>query len=310
MVTQTYTKINTLYQRYKNLGKVELPNKNWIKMQNKIILGEFSDDYMAYIKDLLFDCYSKIDGTNSKIVYFPSTGVCFCGGKTDSADIVGTGQKAMLDEIIERIKPTLAELFPPECARFVPKMNDKRQVMGGKYVDGVGYDNINGTIDDAGTYIIETEESPVYIYGEFFGKKIQKCGGNYDPEKNRFSVFDICQQGWWIPLNKLNEYCAKLGLDVAPYIGQMTIDEAEKMVMEGFKTRVPNANNPDFIEEGIVARPVIPIKDPRGNRIIVKIKYCDYHELRTAINDIGGDVEFAKFDKWYKENKDMIENIK
>ena len=77
MVTQTYTKINTLYQRYKNLGKVELPNKNWIKMQNKIILGEFSDDYMAYIKDLLFDCYSKIDGTNSKIVYFPSTGVCF-----------------------------------------------------------------------------------------------------------------------------------------------------------------------------------------------------------------------------------------
>lgn len=70
--TQTYTKINTLYRRYKNLGKVELPNKNWIKFQNKIIIGEFSDDYMDYIKDLEFDCFSKIDGTNSKIVYLPS----------------------------------------------------------------------------------------------------------------------------------------------------------------------------------------------------------------------------------------------
>lgn len=310
MATQTYTKINTLYQRYKNLGKVELPNKKWIKMQNKIILGEFSDKYMAYIKDLLFDCYSKIDGTNSKIYYFPSTGECFCGGKTDNAEIVGTGQKAMLDQIIERIKPTLAELFPPESARFVPKMNDKRQIMGGKYVEGLGYGDITGTIDDAGKYIIETEEVPVYIYGEFFGKRIQKCGGSYDKDNNRFAVFDICKQGWYIPLDMLNDYCNKLGLDMAPYIGQMTIDEAEKMVMNGFKTLVPNVSNPDLIEEGIVARPVVPIKDPSGNRIIVKIKYCDYNELRTAINDIGGDVEFAKFDKWYKENKEMIENIK
>lgn len=310
MATQTYTKINTLFCRYKNLGKVELPNKKWIKMQNKIILGEYSDKYMAYIKDLLFDCYSKIDGTNSKIYYFPSTGECFCGGKTDNADIVGTGQKAMLDQIIERIKPILAELFPPESARFVPKMNDKRQIMGGKYVEGLGYGDITGTIDDAGKYIIETEEVPVYIYGEFFGKRIQKCGGSYDKDNNRFAVFDICKQGWYIPLDMLNDYCAKLGLDMAPYIGQMTIDEAEKMVMNGFKTLVPNVSNPDLIEEGIVARPVVPIKDPSGNRIIVKIKYCDYNELRTAINDIGGDVEFAKFDKWYKENKEMIENIK
>ena len=304
--TATYQKINTLYKRYKNLGKVELPNKQWIKFQNKIILGDFSDDYMDYIKDLKFDCFSKIDGTNSKIVYLPSTGECFCGGKTDNADIIGTGQKAMLDQVIERIKPILAEMFPPECARFTPVLNDKNQV---QYYNSQFIDE-KAEITQAGTYAVNLEEVPVYIYGEFYGKGVQKCGGNYDPEKNRFSVFDICQQGWWVPLNKLNEYCAKLGLDVAPYIGQMTIDEAEKMVMEGFKTRVPNANNPDFIEEGIVARPVIPIKDPRGNRIIVKIKYCDYHELRTAINDIGGDVEFAKFDKWYKENKDMIENIK
>ncbi len=307
--TTTYTKINTLYCRFKNLGKVELPNPKWIKMQNKIIPGEFSDLYMDYIKGLKFDCFSKIDGTNSKIVYYPSTGECFCGGKTDNADIVGNGQKAFLDAIIERIKPTSAELFPPESAKFGPKMNDSRQIMAGKYLDDIGYTDMDGIISDAGKYIIETEELPVYIYGEFFGKKIQKCGGNYDKDNNRFAVFDICMQGWWFPIDMLADYCAKLGLCLAPYLGQMTIEEAENMVKGGFKTRVPNVTNPDFIEEGIVARPTVPIKDPRGNRIIVKIKYCDYRDFDVAVNEIGGLEEYHKFYQWYKDNQKMIESL-
>lgn len=309
--TQTYTKINTLYRRYKNLGKVELPNKQWIKFQNKIILGDFSDDYMDYIKDLKFDCFSKIDGTNSKIVYLPSTGECFCGGKTDNADIIGTGQKAMLDQIIERIKPILAELFPPESARFTPVLNDKNQIQyywaecGEPIADINDVDfKVNGNF-----YGVQLEEVPVYIYGEFYGKGIQKCGGNYDKDNKRFSIFDVCQQGWWIPIDMLNGYAVKLGLDVAPYIGQMTIKEAEDMVMEGFKTKVANVSNPDMIEEGIVARPVVPIKDPRGNRIIVKIKHCDYDDLRKVVDEVG-DAEYHNFHKWYMENIEMIENIK
>ena len=275
MKTQTYTKINTLYQRYKNLGKVTLPNPKWKVFMNKIILDNYSDDFMGYIKGLKFDCFEKIDGTNSKIVYLPSTGECFCGGKTDNADIVGTGQKAMLEEVIERIKPTLAELFPKESAKFVPVMNDKRQICARDIdVEGSFSETSNGTFDGEGPFIVSAEEAPVYIYGEFFGKKIQ-AGGNYDKDKNRFSIFDICVQGWYVPIDMLNDYAQKLGLDVVPYLGQMTIDEAEQMVMDGFKTMVPDVTNPDYNAEGIVARPVIPIKDPRGNRIIVKIKSCD-----------------------------------
>ena len=299
MKTQTYTKINTLYRRYMlDPKKVTLPNPKWKAFQNKIILGAYSDDFMWYIKDLMFDCFSKIDGTNSKIVYFPSTGEAFPGGKTDNADIVGTGQKAFLDAVIERIKPTLAELSPPESAKFVPVMNDKRQVV---------YHNMNGEVvtpDRPWAYTVELEESPVYIYGEFFGKKIQK-GGNYDKDNNRFSIFDICAQGWWLPIDMLNTYAEKLGLDVAPYLGQMTIEEAERMVMDGFKTRVPNVSNPDYLEEGIVARPIIPIKDPRGNRIIVKIKTCDYNDLRTAVEQVGNE-EFRKFNEWYRENVEPV----
>ena len=36
---QVYTKINTLWKRYKNLNKVNLPNENWKVFQNKIIIG-------------------------------------------------------------------------------------------------------------------------------------------------------------------------------------------------------------------------------------------------------------------------------
>lgn len=305
MKTQTYTKINTLYKRYQNLGKVDLPNKDWRVFQNKIILGDYSDDYMGYIKGLKFDCFSKIDGTNSKIVYLPSTGECFCGGKTDSADIVGTGQKAFLDAEIERIKPILAELFPPGSAKFAPMMNDKNQIIAEHLgVNGERFSSSNGTFDDKGVFVVSAEEVPVYIYGEFFGKKIQ-AGGNYDKDKNRFSIFDICQQGWWVPIDMLYGYAERLGLDVAPYIGVMTIPEAEEMVKRGFKTLVPNVSNPDYLEEGIVARPVVPIKDPRGKRIIVKIKTCDYNDLQRAIEKVGED-EYRKFDAWYKEN---IENI-
>ena len=300
MKTQTYTKINTLYKRYKNLGKVTLPNKNWMAFQNKIMIGNYSDDHMEYIRGLKFDCFSKIDGTNSKIVYLPSTGECFCGGKTDNADIVGTGQKEMLDKIIERIKPTLAELFPKESAKFVTVMNDKNQIQYYEAESGTPMEVTPETVKEY-RFAVKLEEAPVYIYGEFFGKGVQKAGGNYDKDGKRFAIFDICVQGWWVPIDMLNDYAQKLGLGVAPYLGQMTIDEAEEMVKAGFKTRVPNVTNPDFMEEGIVARPVVPIKDPRGKRIIVKIKSCDYNELQAAIDKVGED-EYEKFKVWYKES--------
>ena len=83
---QTYTKINTLYKRFQNLGKVELPKKDWIRFQNVISPGDYSNPAYELLKNnILLECYSKIDGTNSKIAYFPSTGEIKVGGKTDKA---------------------------------------------------------------------------------------------------------------------------------------------------------------------------------------------------------------------------------
>lgn len=303
--TQTYTKINTLYKRYKNLNKVELPNPAWKAFQNKIMVGCYSDDHMEYIRDLKFDCFSKIDGTNTKIVFYPSTGECFYGGKTDSAEL--KQHDKIMPAIVEKITPKLREMFPIETAKFVPVMNDKNQIEAKSYLgQGLVNTTMTGTFDKTGLFIVTTEEAPIYIYGELYGPGVQK-GGHYG-DTLRFAVFDICQQGWFLPIGMLTEMCNNLCLDMAPYIGQMTIKEAEDVVRTGFKTLVENAKDPDYIEEGIVARPIVPIKDPRGKRIIVKIKYCDYHELDEAIKKIGHD-EYLKFNKWYNENLETIENL-
>jgi hypothetical protein len=149
-----------------------------------------------------------------------------------------------------------------------------------------------------GNYITELEEVPIYIYGEYFGSGVQKGGGRYIQNGNGFVVFDICQQGWWLPKENRDALCRGLNLETVPYIGNMTLADIEQMVMNGFPTRFERAADPTLIEEGIVARPVVPICDGRGNRIIVKVKYCDYIEYKRVRGEFT-DREFEEFTAWY-----------
>lgn len=293
----TYTKINTLYSRYKMLG--DCPNPKWKKMQNKIIMGCYSDPAFGYLKNCLFEGYSKIDGTCSKICFYPSTGKIQVGGKTDKASSQH-GQFEMLQEIADRIQPELVKMFPKENAVFIPVKNPETNKV--QY-----YSHVNGSKIDApclGIHSVWLEEAPVYIYGEYFGQGIQKCGGRYY-DKNDFVVFDIDVQGWWIPKDMRDAYCKGLGLKTVPFIGVDTLSNFEEMVTSGFETRLEGVKDPTLIEEGIVARPVIPIKDQRGNRIIVKIKYCDYKEYADARKEFT-DEEFKEFNDWYNENIEKI----
>ena len=308
---ETYTKINTLYRRYKMLG--DCPNPKWKKMQNKIILGCYSDPVFGYLMNCLFEGYSKIDGTNSKICFLPSTGKVQVGGKTDKASSQH-GQFEMLQEIADRIQPELVKMFPKENAVFAPVKNDGNKI---QYYIAEADDNLEikyweeekavdvlGKKKDPIYSSVKVEEVPIYIYGEYYGQGIQKCGGRYG-DKNDFAVFDIEVNGWWIPKDIRDAYCKGLGLKQVPFIGIATLREFEQMVVEGFETKVEGAKDPSLIEEGIVARPAVPIKDSRGRRIIVKIKYCDYHEYAEARKEFT-DEEFKEFNDWYNENIEKI----
>lgn len=294
---ETYTKINTLYRRYKHLGD-KCPNEKWSKFQNCIIMGCYSDPVFDFLKNCLWEGYSKIDGTNSKICFFPSTGKIQVGGKTDKASSQH-GQFEMLQEIADRIQSELCKMFPKESAKFMPTKGDDNKVV---FWDKDLYDTTIPT--ENGMYGVELEEIPVYIYGEYFGEGIQKCGGRYF-DSNDFNVFDIEVQGWWIPKDIRDAYCKRLGLKTVPFIGVSTLEEFEKMVTDGFTTKVDGAKDPTLIEEGIVARPIISVKDERGKRIIVKIKHCDYSQWASIRKEFTDD-EYKEFNDWYNNNIEEI----
>lgn len=298
MSLETFQKIDTLYKRYQFSGK-DCPNQKWLKFRNKIILGVFSNIEAKYLFDCLWEAYSKIDGTNSKIAFFPSTGEIKVGGKSDNAESLH-GQFEMLQKIGDRIQPELVKMFPKESARFTPVKDKETNKV--QYWDKEFYDVVEPIAQDF--FGVELEEIPVYIYGEYFGCGVQKGGGRYVQNGNDFLVFDIRQQGWWTPKDVRDSLCKGLGLKTVPYLGQMTLRDIEQMVMNGFTTKYENAADPTLIEEGIVARPVIPLCNGGGKRIIVKVKYCDYIEYKR-VRDEFTDEEFREFSEWYK----TIENV-
>lgn len=301
---ETYTKIDTMYKRYQFDGK-DCPNKDWLKFKNKIILGEFSFKEAEYLFTCLWEAYSKIDGTNSKIAFFPSTGEIRVEGKTEKAQSQH-GQFEMLEKIGERIKPQLCAMFPKESARFAPIKEGNKIKFWDVSSEIDRYANANPvTPNREGQYEVCLEEVPIYIYGEYFGTGIQKCGSRYIQNGNGFRVFDIKQQGWWLPKENRDAMCKGLGLETVPFLGVMTLRDIENVVRGGFPTKFEGAADPTMLEEGIVARPIIPLCNGSGNRIIVKVKYCDYVEY-DAVRKQFSDDEFNEFDKWYHENIETL----
>lgn len=59
----------------------------------------------------------------------------------------------------------------------------------------------------------------------------------------------------------------------------MTLSEAESLVQKGFTSLI--SEDKDLIAEGVVARIPTGLKNRRGERIIVKIKTCDYNKLKS-----------------------------
>jgi ATP-dependent RNA circularization protein (DNA/RNA ligase family) len=108
------------------------------------------------------------------------------------------------------------------------------------------------------------------LYGEGYGAKIQKGGGNYRSDQG-FVLFDVKVGEWWLQRSDVIGVAEKLGIDVVPIIGEGTLHEAVSMAKAGIKS-----DWGDFAAEGIVARPKTELKTRAGHRIIAKIKSRDF----------------------------------
>jgi hypothetical protein len=111
---------------------------------------------------------------------------------------------------------------------------------------------------------------PACLYGEGYGTKIQKGGGNYREDQD-FVLFDVKVGDWWLQREDVEDVANKLLLDVVPIIGEGSLNDAVALAKEGI-----TSNWGPFQAEGIVARPKVELKTRNGSRIITKIKCRDF----------------------------------
>ena len=113
--------------------------------------------------------------------------------------------------------------------------------------------------------------NPVTLYGEGYGGKIQS-GGNYS-KTQKFILFDIAVNDTFLKREDMEEIAKAFNLQVVPILPITTIQEAVDYVKS--KPMSVIAEEPKE-SEGVVGTPNVRLTDFRGNRIIVKVKVCDF----------------------------------
>jgi ATP-dependent RNA circularization protein (DNA/RNA ligase family) len=110
------------------------------------------------------------------------------------------------------------------------------------------------------------------LFGEGYGAKIQKGGGNYIPDGVDFILFDVqTDNDTWLNRWDVEDIAKQLNIKIVPIRGTGTIDEAEAYVKNNMDSEVGKCKI-----EGLVMRPKFELIGRRGNRIITKLKCKDF----------------------------------
>lgn len=116
-------------------------------------------------------------------------------------------------------------------------------------------------------------DKPMCLYGEGYGCKIQK-GGKYHQDSVDFVLFDVLIDNIWLERKNVVDIARKLGIGAVPVITYGTLNEAVEVI----KARETKSLWGDFLVEGFVLKPLIPLLRRNGERVITKIKHDDYKE--------------------------------
>jgi hypothetical protein len=185
----------------------------------------------------------KIDGTNIRIIYQP-----------------GEPQRIQQEKLLFRGKSDNAQM-PTYLLEVLQKMFTIEKF---KKVIGDG----------------EEPKQGICLYGEGYGQKIQKGGGDYNPG-NSFRLFDVWIDGWWLEWDKVCEIAEMMGIKTAPEIQRNADLEFGFHLLENkITSKVAYEENDEdrnnkYIE-GIVARAYPMMLFRNGTPIKWKLKYSDF----------------------------------
>ena len=132
------------------------------------------------------------------------------------------------------------------------------------------------------------EDSTVTLFGEGYGAKIQKGGGNYRPNGVAVRLFDVniapraiigqSTRGIWLRQEDVLDVASKLGVGVATNYGSMHVKEIINMARDGelSSVAIEDGGTPGHLQEGVVARAPFGVLDRLGRRIMWKLKTKDF----------------------------------
>lgn len=114
-------------------------------------------------------------------------------------------------------------------------------------------------------------EMEVTLYGEGYGGKIQS-GSAYKKEQD-FILFDVMVGNTFLQRENIEEIAKSFNLDTVPVIFNGNILAAVSYVRNKPLSKI---SEQEKISEGLIGVPKARLTDFRGNRVIVKIKVCDF----------------------------------
>ena len=251
----TYQKINTIFKRDAN--NVIMP------------YDEFAVPELEWMRNCKFDAEEKVDGMNTRIEVTREFITSDIGnnigikwnvaykGKTDNAQIPKMLYTYLTTELTE------------------DKVLNALGLSKEMYVTDELMQEKTWSVLNTQFNVYELDETKIpkryTLYGEGFGAGIQS--GGYYRKDNSFIGFDVKVDNMYLLRENRDEIFKKLGVDIVPFVGKFTIDEAIEFVKKGFNSNV--AEEP-HLAEGLVLRTPIGLQSRRGERIIFKVKNCDF----------------------------------
>lgn len=295
----TYQKINAIFKR--DINHIIMPYDGFVVPE------------LEWLRHLKFKASEKVDGTNIRIeikpylsevngrvsLYIPIE----IKGKTDNAQI-----PKLLDEYMHTtFISSDGKSYDGICDNFLKVIKAfgyeksayaTRDIVDGKevdhqefidkmiedgYIHKIGSHTINIGTDSEKTIIDYgiTKQPPHFtIYGEGYGKGIQKAGPHYIKDGVSFIGFDVkytdpnTKTSMYLNNDKRDAIFEAIGIPKVPNMGEMTIDEAIEFVKKGFISNI--SEDREFLAEGLVLKTPDGLLTCRGERIIFKIKTCDF----------------------------------
>ncbi len=121
-------------------------------------------------------------------------------------------------------------------------------------------------------FLSKFKDCEVWIFGEGYGPKIQKGGGNYRSDAG-FIMFDIFANGWWLKQEDIEEIGKELDIPTAPNLGIMNTQEVVDFVKSKPFSR---CSQKEQVMEGVICRPEPLLLFRNREPFLMKLKCRDF----------------------------------